>query len=322
VIAQFAGTWEIGILAPVIYMVLAIVAQVPMTRKRKQGVQSINRSFTTWLTFGVTMTIIRFMEYIQIINNGANEGQLFSFGELLDSWHLIPMLSVMAQLQFVIYILRQYKFYSLPFINIFFLSLALFQYDNPAAYNMIMIPIAYITSGLFIWKGLRNRDGLTFSLGMFSLLDYGIPYFLYSPMKYMAHVSGAWLYAPFLICALLSVVFLNLGTWGWLDKHVFYDKEREKQIKNAWVSRLIEIEKKKPDVKKTAGKSIMLECPICHHQGRKQFSHEVVLERAKNEKGIVKMLLNQEKEICEHQFVAYIDRSFSIRGYETIDMMA
>jgi hypothetical protein len=320
-IAQFAGMWEIGILAPAIYMVLAIIAQVPITRKRKQGVESINRSFTLWLSFTVAMTISRFMEYIQIINNGAPEG-MYSVGALLDTWHVIPMLSVMAQLQFVLYILRKFKFYSIPAILIFFLSLALFQYDNPSAYNAIMIPIAYVTSALFLWKGLKNRDGLTFSLGMFSLLDYGIPYFLYSPMKYMGSISGPWLYAPFLICALLSVAFLNLGTWGWLDKHVFYDKEREKQIKNAWVSRLIEIEKKKPDVKKTAGKSILLECPICHHQGRKQFAHEVVLERAKNEKGIVKMLLNQEKEICEHQFVAYVDRSFSIRGYETIDMMA
>jgi hypothetical protein len=273
------------------------------------------------LTLTVALTVSRFMEYIQIINNGVPAGSIY-IGEQLSTWFLVPMVSVMAQLQFVLYILRKYKFYSIPAILLFFLSLGLFQYNNTTAYNSIMIPIGYITSALFLWKGLKNRDGLTFSLGIFSLFDYGLPYFIYSPMKYMGHETGPIIYAPFLICALFSVVFLNLGTWGWLDKHVFYDKERERQIKNAWVSRLIEIEKKKPEVKKTEGKSIVLECPICHRQGRKQFAHEVVLERAKNEKGIVKMLLNQEKEICEHQFVAYVDRAFAIRGYEVIDMMA
>ncbi|MBN2154177.1 MAG: hypothetical protein JW839_22170 [Candidatus Lokiarchaeota archaeon] len=319
-LAQIAGMWIVGIFAPVIYLVLAIVANVPISRKRKQGIQSLNLSFTVWLTFTVTMTMLRFVEYIQVINNGVLPGSYY-IGEALSTWYIVPMLSVMAQLQFVLYIMRKYKFYSVPAILTFFLSLGLFQYDSTIAYNVVMIPLCYTASFLFLWKGVKNRDGLTFSLGMFSLFDYGIPYFIYSPVKYMGNMGGAMVYAPFLICALISVAFLNLGTWGWLDKHVFYDKERERRIKNAWVSRLIEIEKKKPEARKAAGRCIVVECPICHRQARKQFPQEVVLERARNEKGIVKMLLNQEKEVCEHQFVAYVDRSFSIRGYEPIDMM-
>ncbi|MEX2683421.1 MAG: hypothetical protein Q6373_017730 [Candidatus Sigynarchaeota archaeon] len=320
-IVQVQGQWTIGLLAPFIYLILAIIAQVPVSRKRKQGIHSFNKSFQIWLTFTVTMTMCRFFEYIQVINMGLPPGS-FYIGAALSTWYLIPMLSVMAQLQFVLYIMRKYKFYSVPSILTFFLALGLFQYDNPTAYNVIMIPIAYITPALFLWKGIKNRDGFTFSLGLFSLLDYGIPYFIHSPMRFMAHMGGALIYAPFFICALFAVAFLNLGTWGWLDKHVFFDKERERRIKNAWVSRLIEIEKKKPEAHKAAGRYVVIECPICHRQVRKQFPQEVVLERARNEKGIVKMLLNQEKEICEHQFVAFVDRSFSIRGYEPIDMMA
>jgi hypothetical protein len=313
--------FEIGSLVATAYVVFAITAMIPIIRKRKQGVQSLNKSFMIWMVFMLGMTMIRFSEYIMIINQGVPEGS-FSIGALLSTWYLIPMLSIMAELQFVLYILRKYKFYSIPVILTFFVSLGLFQYDTIAAYDMVMLPIAFITPNLFMWKGKGNRDGLTFSIGVFSLFDYGIAYTINSIMKYALNFSGVILYLPLLFSALFAVFYLNLGTWGWLDRHVFYDKQREKQIKNAWVSRLIEIEKRKPEVKKTEGKFVLLECPICHQQGRKQFAHEVVLERAKNEKGIVKILLNQEKEICEHQFVAYVDRSFSIRGYETIDMMA
>ncbi|NMC08629.1 MAG: hypothetical protein GYA24_25695 [Candidatus Lokiarchaeota archaeon] len=321
-ISQLGGPIPFSIASVItfVYIFLAMMATVPVARKRKQGLQSLNKAFIAWLYFTMAMTIIRFTEYIFIMENGVLPGS-FYIGASLSTWYLIPMLSVMAQFQFVLYIMRKYKYYSIPAILTFFVSLGLFQYDSHVAYDILMIPIAYLPAGLFFWKGIKNKDGLTFSLGLYTTFDYILPYWIYSPMKFVMNAAGSDIYYVFIIGALIAATSLNLGTWGWFDRHVFYDKEREKQIKNAWVSRLIEIEKKKPDVKKTQGKSIVLECPICHRQGRKQFAHEIVLERARNEKGIVKMLLNQEKEICEHQFVAYVDRSFSIRGYEVIDMM-
>ncbi len=311
----------IGASLTFVHLALLILALVPVIRKRKQGVQSLNKAFIIWLLLTLISTQARFAEYFLIMTQGGSEGALFSFGASLNSWYFIPLLSIMGQFQFVLYILRKFKFYSLPVILLFFVSLGLFQYHDTTAYNLIVIPISYVTLSLFMRKGMVNRDGFLFAIGMFALFDYGNAYFTYSLMRHGFNLGGSILYVVMHAFAVFAVAFLNLGTWGWLDKHVFYDKEREKQIKNAWVSRLIEIEKKKPDVKKTAGRSILLECPVCHRQGRKHFSHEVVLERAKNEKGIVKMLLNQEKEICDHQFVVYLDRSFTIRGYEPIDMM-
>ncbi len=313
--------FSIGTILMLVHLVLLITALIPVIRKRKQGVQSLNKAFIIWLLFTLIQTQARGIEYFMIINWGSPEGSFFSFGASLNAWYFLPLLSIMAQFQFVLYILRKYKFYSLPAILLFFVSLGLYQYRSTVAYNLIILPTSYLTLSIFLRKGITNRDGFLFGIGMFCLFDYGNAYFTYSVMRYGFNLGGSILYLTMIVFAVFAVVFLNLGTWGWLDRHVFYDKEREKQIKNAWVSRLIEIEKKRPEVKKTAGRSIVLECPICHRQGRKDFSYEVVLERAKNEKGIVKMLLNQEKEICEHSFVVYIDRSFAIRGYETIDMM-
>ncbi len=310
----------IGWIAILAYAILAFMALLPLIRRRKQGVQSFNKSVIIWLLFSLFMTIDRFVEYIQIMKFGLEQGS-FKVGVNLSTWYFVPFVSVMAEFLFVLYILRKYKFYSIPFILVFFISLSLYQYADITAFSITITISELVPVILYLRKGWQNKDGLIYSLGIFTAFDFFIPFAIHYSMIFGGNLSGTIIYYPLLFSSLFAVASLNLGTWGWLDRHVFYDKEREKQIRNAWVSRLIEIEKKKPDVKKTAGRSILLECPICHRQGRKQFPHEVVLARAKNEKGIVKMLLNQEKEICEHQFVAYVDRSFAIRGYEPIDMM-
>lgn len=304
-----------------VYVALANAAMIPFYRKRLRGEGSFNKAFLVWLSFTVTLTIVRLMEYFAVMNAGTTEGS-FGIGERLTTWYLLPMLSIIAQLQFVLYILRAYKFYSVPPVLLFFLALGLYQYNDMTAYNIVMIPLAYVVSILFLWKGARNKDGLTFAIGVFSLFDYGIPYFIHSPMRFMAGMEGIILYLPLLGGALFAIAYLNLGTWGWLDRHVFYDKERERKIKNAWVSRLIELERTKAPAQRTGDKTIVIECPICHVQGKQDIPREILLERARNEKGIVKMLLNQDGEMCEHQFIAYVDRAFSIRGYEPIDLMA
>ena len=312
-------TIHIGLWIATSYIAFAILALIPIIRKRKQGPQSINKAFMIWLIFLLGMTMIRFTDYIIIMDNNLPEGA-FSLGASLGPWDVIPMLSILAELQFVLYIFRKNKIYSIPTILAFFLSLGLFQYSNKIVYDIVVVPIAVLNAGLFLWKGSKNRDGLIYAIGISSLFDFFIAFLINSIFKNVLDFSGEILYLPMFFSALFAVIYLNFGTWGWLDRHVFYDKEREKKIKSAWIGSLIEIEKKKPEVKKNGGKSIILECPICHVQGKKVFPHETVLERANNTKGIVKMLLNEDKEICEHTFVAFVDRNFSIRGYESIDM--
>nr|MDO8114308.1 hypothetical protein [Candidatus Sigynarchaeota archaeon] len=309
----------IGWIATFAYAILAIMALLPLIKKRKQGVQSFNKSVILWLLFSLFMTIDRFVEYILIMNFGLEQGST-KIGANLSTWYFVPFVSVMAEFLFILYILRKYKFYSIPFILIFFISLSLYQYADITAFAIIITISELVPVILYLWKGWKNKDGLIYSLGIFTAFDFFVPYAIHYSMIFGGNLAGTIIYYPLFFSALFAVAYLNLGTWGWLDRHVFYDKEREKQIKNAWIGRLIEIEKKKPEVKKNGGKSIVLECPVCHVQSKRVFAHEVVLQRAKNEKGIVKMLLNEDKQICEHPFVAYVDREFAIRGYEAIDM--
>jgi len=63
---------------------------------------------------------------------------------------------------------------------------------------------------------------------------------------------------------------------------------------------------------------LQLECPICHKTILHKLSNSLILQKNNSQKGILNLMIPQNL-ICEHSFIAYIDKYFNVRGYETTD---
>lgn len=60
-------------------------------------------------------------------------------------------------------------------------------------------------------------------------------------------------------------------------------------------------------------KRVVIRCPFCGQTMFHKVSPEMQFQRTKEEGGLIPILINNF--VCEHKFVAYIDKYFMIRGY-------
>ncbi|MHA1699340.1 MAG: hypothetical protein ACTSWN_10910, partial [Promethearchaeota archaeon] len=124
-----------------------------------------------------------------------------------------------------------------------------------------------------------------------------------------------------------------LGVSGLIDKLIFYDRELEKKIKNAWISKLIgenNREKKrnrskrgkswiKKEMLTNGGKKLIINCPECKSQKIIEFSSSEVEKRKNNPAGIVCMRL-PSGDVCRHKLILYVDRHFDLIAIETAEI--
>ena len=143
--------------------------------------------------------------------------------------------------------------------------------------------LVLIISFAFVKRGLKNRDGLIFAFGVFT----------FTTAMNLNFIMGSYNMVVFELIGLFSMLFLMLGTTGWIDYNIFYDRKEQEKIKNTWAAKIV-VAKKKKVVKKDAvvkSKAIRMVCPICQAGIRKGFSVEQVQERINNPKGLVKVLI-------------------------------
>ncbi|MEX2716280.1 MAG: hypothetical protein Q6353_006580 [Candidatus Sigynarchaeum springense] len=65
---------------------------------------------------------------------------------------------------------------------------------------------------------------------------------------------------------------------------------------------------------------LTLDCPACHRRTTTILTHDLVHARATNPNPVTSILFKKDKTECGHSFIAFIDRSLKVKGYEAIDM--
>nr|MDO8119026.1 hypothetical protein [Candidatus Sigynarchaeota archaeon] len=294
--------------------ILSFMAMLPVYNKNKMHFNPINNAymsviFAMWVTQTFGFVGAQFDRFVL--------GQPLVIGAALDVSFITGFGLQAILLLFFLYIKNWKIHYPLPLAWVFFIIIGLIEFDNsiPTIISSIIISSVIIT--YFLRKGIKNRDGNLFAFGMFMVS--------FTLVEFIIHQPGSTMESSLAILGpLFGMVALNFGTWGWLDRNVFYDRELERKIKDTWVSKMMGsvVAQKKPatvhdgrmGIHARVSKQVMLECPFCHSRNEYLFPADIVAARASNTRGIEKIMIDKEK-ICEHAFSIYVDRNFDVRGY-------
>lgn len=291
-----------------------ILSIIPLTRKNRKNYNPINSAFIRMI---IAILILESMRFFVLF---LEFDDIFVIGYELRLTYILGFAVIMVRFLFFFYLQHWSYHYALPIIWWIFTLVSLAEINNQMirAVNSTILPILLII--FFLRKGVKNRDGNIFAIGLFELSFTIGAMFIYSPISVFSEMF-------IFMVVTLGFILLNLGTWDILVKAIFYDKEREKKIKSAWISQMIQVptgRQKQVQVAAVVQEAIArvhLECPICGADKRHVLSPKFVRDRKTNPKGIVRMLVD-EGTICDHAFIAYLDRGFKARGYDTVDMVA
>nr|MDO8114309.1 hypothetical protein [Candidatus Sigynarchaeota archaeon] len=82
----------------------------------------------------------------------------------------------------------------------------------------------------------------------------------------------------------------------------------------------IEVVKHDPVNTNTHDRVILVPCPACHVATKFVVTWDLLLARYNNPGPIMNFLFKSNKTECGHSFVAFVDRTFKLKGCDAIDM--
>ena len=202
-------------------MSLCLAALIPVFRKWKISRIQFHKGLLVFL--GVYVISYAFRMYFLLLPTINPNGNPMKFGEGLDPIRSLAIILMSAQLWFFFYGMNWRKLYSLPFLAGFFLIAGFYFVNSAISIILYGVVTSLITFPSLIRKGIKNRDGYIFAIGAFCLI-------LFISYSFASNI------ALNLLLPSLGFFVLALGTYGWLDEKIFYDKVKEFQIKHTWLS--------------------------------------------------------------------------------------
>ncbi|MEJ2248129.1 MAG: hypothetical protein P8Y70_01820 [Candidatus Lokiarchaeota archaeon] len=146
-------------------------------------------------------------------------------GEGLSITYIILSAIITLELSFIIYLKKYEKFYTLPIIICFYIILGLYLFSNIIYITLYNIASAIIVFMYLFEIGKKNRNGLSMVLGFFVLI-YNFSYF-----TFLIYIQ--------VTIQIFAVVPMILGSIGYIDKFILFDRENEKKIKSSWIARKV-----------------------------------------------------------------------------------
>ena len=301
--------WLIGLGSYTVLIIAMIYALVPIRKEQKISYNPINRMFMFLiLTVGV-MYSLRFISFTITTLTGITG--LLDFGVALNFTTFVTIILQMLLFTFILFIYNIKRLITLPLIAGFFMNAYIYWFEIQFLTITILI-MTVVNILFFIYKGVKNKNGTIFGTGLalISIFTWSLIYLVVTKSN---NITGPLYY----VGAMIGMLLLGLGTHGWIEKHILYDRAREAAIRNMWVARIVQKEDE-PVSNIVAQKRIHIQCPVCQTTNKHVFSKEYVKKRMDDGRGIVVYPIHQAGN-CGHSFLIYIDKKFSIRATEPFE---
>ncbi|MHA1681759.1 MAG: hypothetical protein ACTSUE_12180 [Promethearchaeota archaeon] len=291
------------------FIILSALVLLPLHKEKSEHFNPISENFYYIVIILIACYAIKFLiTWSYYPESPFKLGDMPVIGAYLKISLIFSLLIELFQFLFLLIVYGKRKYYSIPFLWFLFTAASNIETDA----HIFIIISSIITSGssvvLFLYKGIRNKNGL--------LLSYGIHVGLYFTGNLL--MRGDYIY--FIIPATLGFLVFNLGAWDVIDQHLFIDRKLEKKIKNAWINQVIQridtVKNKAPE-QKLRPKRLHIVCPVCAKQDVRMIPVSEILKRQEKPQGIVELLVT---DVCEHELVLYIDRNYTIRDI-LVDMI-
>jgi hypothetical protein len=181
-----------------------------------------NKMYLVIILYVVTLILVSLI-YIMAIFTEFNTSIVI--GGNLTVGLTLAFFTNVVQVEFVLYLRKYNKLYTLPLIATFYIAFGLLLNSSTIFFVLYAMVIGFGFSSILIRDGKKQRNGLAMGMGIFFLI-YGIGSMFRSDMLLdIFRVAG--------------VVVFYVASTGFFEKYVFVNDEAEKRIMGTWISKLV-----------------------------------------------------------------------------------
>lgn len=174
-----------------------------------------------------------FLFILRGVREGLKEFQILGIPEYIFKYKgvttamVIDTVLAMFGLWFILYAYNLKEFYGVPIILGYFMEAYCFATQSEDLVTYIAVGIACATYVVHFINVFKNKNGMSFSIGMVGLIVFGEYFF--------NEIFGRTTFVSYMVRFSIMLVFL-LGLNGFWDDKVFYDRAKRKSIQNAWIT--------------------------------------------------------------------------------------
>jgi hypothetical protein len=203
----------------VLYISFCALSIFQVTKKWREDK---NKMYLVIILYVVTLVLVSLM-YIMAIFTEFNTSIVI--GGNLTVGLALAFFTNVVQVEFVLYLRKYNKLYTLPLIATFYIAFGLLLNSSTIFFVIYAMVVGFGFSSVLIRDGKKQRNGLAMGMGIFFLI-YGIGSMFRSEMLLdIFRVAG--------------VVIFYVSSTGFFEKYVFVNEEAEKRIMGTWISKLV-----------------------------------------------------------------------------------
>lgn len=200
-------------------IILSTFSLLPIHKKWRE---TKNRMYLAVIALIVGIMVYSIVNLISLLSDF--DTTVYLIGGLRFGYVLGYMLATI-QFEFMLYLKRLIKFYTLPLITGAYLILGHILVINSIPFIIYLAFIGYIPPFILLIDGKRNHNGLAFGIGFLFLL-WGIG-------QSIPEITTSTIFRT------VAVFLLLLGTIGFYEKYLFSIEEDEKKILGTWISKIV-----------------------------------------------------------------------------------
>ena len=203
------------------YFALGTLSMIKTLKDWKENKNRVLIAISIYMVAVLLRSIIDLAVFLGDFNVDVIVFGYVTFGQILGN------ILFVIQLEFMFFLKKLTKFYSLPPIIAFYIVYGRTLVDSILPFVIYAMIVSYSSAYILIRDGKRRQNGLAIGMGLFFLL-WGI-----------GQTLGPNTPIIFISFRLVAMLALFLGTRGFYEKYVFPDQKKEEKIMNTWITKLV-----------------------------------------------------------------------------------
>lgn len=203
----------------VLYISFCALSIFQVTKKWREDK---NKMYLVIILYVLTLVFVSLI-YIMAVFTEFNTSIVI--GGKLTVGLALAFFTNIIQVEFVLYLRKYNKLYTLPVIATLYIAFGLLLNGSTIIFVLYSMVVGFGLSSVLIRDGKKQRNGLAMGMGIFFLI-YGIGAMLRSDMLLdIFRVAG--------------VLVFFVSSTGFFEKYVFVNEDVEKRIMGTWISKLV-----------------------------------------------------------------------------------
>jgi hypothetical protein len=202
-----------------IYFILGLFSIITTLKTWRDNKNRILIAISVYIVAVLLKSIIDILFYLMDLNIDIVIIGNVTIGQIIGN------ILFVIQLEFILFLKKLTKYYTLPFVITFYLITGRILVNSSVPFILYAMLVGYGSAYLLIRDGKKKQNGLAVGMGLFFLfwaLGQTIPIDVF-----------------FIFCRLIAMIMLFLGTRRFYEKYVFPDQEKEQKIMGTWISKLV-----------------------------------------------------------------------------------